>query len=139
MRILLIIQAEATTGGSIYNVTFVEILTCPATAITPIQNMTDQKAELNIELSEQIAQGTYANLAIISHSTSEFVVDFVRMMPGMPKAQVKSRIILTPEHAKRLMLSLQDNISRYEAVLGKIEMHTPDAPPIVGFGGGEAS
>lgn len=100
--------------------------------------MTDQKVELDIELKEDIAQGTYANLAIISHSTSEFVLDFVRMMPGMPKAQVKSRIILTPEHAKRLLLSLEENISRYESMLGKIEMHTPETPPIIGFGGGQA-
>lgn len=98
--------------------------------------MTDQKVELDIELNEEIAQGTYANLAIISHSASEFVLDFVRMMPGMPKAQVKSRIILTPEHAKRLSLSLQENITRYENIVGKIEMHTPDTPPITGFGGG---
>lgn len=98
--------------------------------------MTDQKVELDIELSEDIAQGTYVNLAVISHSTSEFVLDFVRMMPGMPKAQVKSRVILTPEHAKRLLISLQENISRYENMLGAIEMRTPDMPPIVGFGGG---
>lgn len=98
--------------------------------------MTDQKVELDVELNEEVAQGTYANLAIISHSASEFVLDFVRMMPGMPKAQVKSRIILTPEHAKRLLLSLQENIGRYESMLGTIEMHTPETPPIVGFGGG---
>ncbi len=98
--------------------------------------MSDQKVELDIELSEAVAQGTYANLVIISHSASEFVLDFVRMMPGMPKAQVKSRIILTPEHAKRLLLSLQENVARYESMIGKIEMHTPETPPIVGFSGG---
>lgn len=98
--------------------------------------MTDQKVELDIELNDEVAQGTYANLAVISHSASEFVLDFVRMMPGMPKARVKSRIILTPEHAKRLLMSLQENIARYESMVGKIEMHTPDTPPIVGFGGG---
>lgn len=91
-------------------------------------------SELDIELSEEIAQGTYANLAIISHSTSEFVLDFVRMMPGMPKAQVKSRIILTPEHAKRLLISLQENITRYEAIVGKINTHMPEAPIIKSFG-----
>ncbi|MCH5306238.1 MAG: DUF3467 domain-containing protein [Rikenella sp.] len=97
--------------------------------------MTEQKVELNIELNEKVAQGTYANLAVISHSTSEFVLDFIRMMPGMPKAQVKSRVILTPEHAKRLLLSLQENVARYETIVGKIEMHTPDTPPIInGFG-----
>ena len=79
------------------------------------------KGKINIELKENIAQGTYSNLAIITHSTSEFVVDFVRVMPGVPKAEVKSRVILTPEHAKRLMMALQDNISKYEAVNGKIK------------------
>lgn len=98
--------------------------------------MTDQKVELDIELNEEVAQGTYANLAIISHSASEFVLDFVRMMPGMPKAKVRSRIILTPEHAKRLLQSLQENITRYENIVGKIEIHTPETPPIMGFGGG---
>lgn len=81
--------------------------------------------ELDIELNEEVAQGQYANLTIISHSTSEFVVDFVCMMPGVPKAKVKSRIILAPEHAKRLLLSLQDNISRYEAVMGRIDIPQP--------------
>lgn len=101
--------------------------------------MTDQKIELDVELSEAVAQGTYANLTIISHSTSEFVLDFVRMMPGMPKAQVKSRIILTPEHAKRLLTSLQENINGYENVVGKIDLYSDNTPPIIGFGGvGEA-
>lgn len=77
--------------------------------------------QLNIELSEEIAQGVYSNLAVITHSSSEFVVDFVRIMPGIPKANVKSRIILTPEHAKRLLLALQDNIKKYEAVNGLIK------------------
>lgn len=94
--------------------------------------------EIDIELNSDVAEGTYANLAVISHSTSEFVLDFVRLMPGMPKAQVKSRIILTPEHTKRLMLTLQDNIARYESVVGKIEMHMPEAPIIRGFGGMES-
>ncbi len=77
--------------------------------------------QLNIELSEEVAQGVYSNLAVITHSSAEFVVDFIRVMPGVPKAKVKSRIILTPEHAKRLMLALQDNIAKYEAVNGKIK------------------
>ncbi len=79
--------------------------------------------QLNIELSEEIAQGTYSNLAIITHSPSEFVVDFVRIMPGIPKANVKSRIILTPEHAKRLMMALQENILKFEALHGPIQFH----------------
>lgn len=90
--------------------------------------------ELDVELSEEIAQGTYSNMAIISHSTSEFVIDFIRMMPGIPKAQVKSRIILTPEHAKKLLASLEDNIARYETMVGKIDVRTPEMPIINGFG-----
>ena len=77
--------------------------------------------QINIELSEEIAEGIYSNLAIITHSNSEFVVDFIRMMPGVPKAKVKSRIILTPEHAKRLLGALQDNINKFEMVNGIIK------------------
>lgn len=77
--------------------------------------------QIDIELPEDVAQGTYSNLAVITHSSSEFVVDFVRIMPGIPKAQVKSRVILTPEHAKRLMLALQDNIRKFEKVNGPIK------------------
>lgn len=77
---------------------------------------------IDIELSEDVAQGHYSNLAIIAHSSSEFVIDFAAVLPGVPKAKVRSRVILTPEHAKRLLLSLQDNISRYETNVGKIEI-----------------
>mgnify|MGYP001233545824 CR=1 FL=1 len=84
--------------------------------------MEEKNHPFDIELNHEVAQGTYANLAIISHSTSEFIVDFIRMMPGLPKAEVKSRIILTPEHAKRLMLALQDNIRRYDQDFGKINL-----------------
>lgn len=84
--------------------------------------MEDNQPKLNIELSEEVAEGIYSNLAIITHSNSEFVIDFVRMMPGMPKANVKSRIILTPEHAKRLYNALRDNINKFEAVNGKIKV-----------------
>ncbi len=93
---------------------------------------------LNIELSEEMAQGVYSNLAVITHSSSEFVVDFVRIMPGVPKANVKSRVILTPEHAKRLLLALQDNISKYEATYGPVKMHQSGnghSIPPMGFGG----
>lgn len=86
--------------------------------------MSDQNQnpnQLNIELPEDIAEGIYSNLAIISHSPQEFVVDFVRVLPGVPKAKVKSRILLTPEHAKRLMKALADNIKRYEQQFGSIE------------------
>jgi len=98
--------------------------------------------QLNIELSEEVAQGIYSNLAVISHSSSEFIVDFIRLMPGVPKAKVQSRIILTPEHAKRLLSALQDNIAKYESQFGQIKKAPGSGntfmPPIVGFGGGEA-
>lgn len=77
--------------------------------------------QINIELSEEIADGIYSNLAIITHSPAEFVVDFVRMLPGTPKAKVKSRIILTPQHAKRLMKALIDNVNKFESVHGTIK------------------
>ncbi len=77
--------------------------------------------QLNIELPEEVAEGIYSNLAIISHSNSEFVVDFVRLVPNVPKAKVKSRIILTPQHAKRLMRALVDNVKKFEAQHGIIE------------------
>lgn len=83
---------------------------------------------IDLELDEVTAQGHYSNLAIISHSASEFVVDFAAMLPGVPKAKVKSRIILTPEHAKRLLMSLQDNITRYESNMGQIKFRQPEQP-----------
>ena len=79
------------------------------------------KNQINIELSEEVAEGIYSNLAIITHSHSEFVVDFVKLMPGVQKAKVKSRIILTPEHAKRLYKALQDNIKKFESVHGPLK------------------
>lgn len=93
---------------------------------------------LDIQLDEAVAQGHYSNLAIISHSTSEFIIDFATVLPGLEKAQVKSRIILTPEHAKRLLLSLQDNIVRYESNIGKIEIPRPQQPSESGPKMGEA-
>ena len=87
-----------------------------------MNNEYQDQHQLNIELSEEVAQGIYSNLAIITHSPSEFVVDFVRVMPGIPKANVKSRIILTPEHAKRLMMALQENILKYESLHGSIHI-----------------
>ena len=82
------------------------------------QNVPNQ---LNIEISEEVAEGSYANLAIITHSHAEFVIDFVNVMPGTPKSKVKSRIILTPQHAKRLMKALTENIHKYEALNGSIK------------------
>jgi hypothetical protein len=94
--------------------------------------------QLNIELNEEVAQGIYSNLAVITHSTSEFVVDFVRVMPGIPKAGVKSRIILTPEHAKRLLMALQDNVTKFESQHGPIKVSKGPAQgmPPMGFTGG---
>jgi hypothetical protein len=96
--------------------------------------------QLNIELPEEIAEGVYANLAMIAHSNSEFVVDFIRLMPGVPKAKVKSRVVLTPEHAKRLLQALEDNINKYEDTFGPIKQvdESPKFP--LNFGGtvGEA-
>lgn len=92
--------------------------------------MDEKKQQLDIELSREVAQGTYSNLAIISHSTSEFIVDFIRIMPGVPKAELKSRIILTPEHAKRLMLALQDNIRNFEMNNGRINLPEGGGAPM---------
>src|ERR1700712_1619319 len=77
--------------------------------------------QINIEITEQVAEGSYANLAIITHSHAEFVIDFVNVMPGTPKSKVKSRIIFTPQHAKRFMKALTENVSRFEAASGKIQ------------------
>lgn len=79
-----------------------------------------QQNQISIDLPEDVAEGTYSNLAIISHSNSEFVVDFVRLVPNVPKAKVKSRIILTPKHAKRLLNALKDNIDKFEAQHGPV-------------------
>ncbi len=97
-----------------------------------MEDVKKNQAQLNIELSEDIAEGVYSNLAIISHSPSEFVIDFVRVMPNMPKAKVKSRIILTPQHAKRLLNALHDNISKYESQFGFIDEpeQLPPFPPM---------
>ena len=94
--------------------------------------MSDQKpnkeGQINIELDDKIAEGTYSNLAIINHSVSEFIVDFISVMPGQPKAKVKSRIILTPQHAKRLAKALADNVQRFEKSHGEIKDY--EQPPI---------
>lgn len=87
--------------------------------------MSNEKAnnQLQIEIKPEVAQGTYANLAIITHSSCEVILDYVSMLPGMPKAEVKSRIIMAPEHAKRLLFALQDNIKKYEHQYGEIDLH----------------
>ncbi|RCH56904.1 DUF3467 domain-containing protein [Mucilaginibacter hurinus] len=91
--------------------------------------------QLNIELTEDIAEGIYSNLAIITHSNAEFVLDFIRVMPGVPKAKVKSRVILTPEHAKRLLSALEDNIEKFEAVNGRIKIQPENPGFPMNFGG----
>jgi len=93
-----------------------------------------QPNQLNIEISEEVAEGDYANLAIITHSHAEFVIDFVNVMPGTPKSKVKSRIILTPQHAKRFMKALTENITRFESLNGKIQ-DLEDVQIPMNFGG----
>ncbi|CCG54072.1 Protein of unknown function [Flavobacterium indicum GPTSA100-9 = DSM 17447] len=89
----------------------------------------NQEGQLNIELDEKTAEGIYSNLAIINHSNTEFVLDFISIMPGVPKAKVKSRIVLTPQHAKRLLGALHENIKRFENQHGEIkETEQPNIP-----------
>ena len=85
--------------------------------------MAEEKKQqgINIEVSEETAEGVYSNLAIITHSSSEFILDYIRIMPGVPKGKVKSRIIMTPEHAKKLHRALSDNLAKYEGSYGKIK------------------
>jgi hypothetical protein len=100
----------------------------------------EEEQGINIELSDDVAEGTYSNLAMIAHSNSEFIVDFIRMMPGVPRAKVKARIILTPEHAQRLLNALSDNIAKYEENFGAIKVGQEQVPFPMNFGGpmGEA-
>lgn len=91
---------------------------------------------LDIELSEEVAEGVYSNLAIITHSQAEFIIDFVRILPGIPKGKVKSRIIMTPQHAKRLLLALGDNMNKFETNFGEIELENGGNPGFpINFGG----
>lgn len=92
--------------------------------------------QLNIELPEEVSEGVYSNLSVITHSPSEFIVDFIQLMPGVPKGKVKSRIVMTPDNAKKLMKALSENISKYESVHGKIKDHGPMGQGIpMNFGG----
>lgn len=88
--------------------------------------MNEKDNQLQIELDPEVAEGVYANLAIITHSSAEVIIDFVRMLPGTPKAKVKSRVVLAPEHAKRLLLALQGNIANYERAFGTIKLPGAD-------------
>ena len=96
------------------------------------QNIENQ---LNIELSEEVAEGIYSNLAVITHSNTEFVLDFIRVMPGVPKARVKSRIVLTPEHAKRFLVALEENVEKLEALNGRIKINAGQPGIPMNFGG----
>ena len=87
-----------------------------------MENQEHNDGQLKIELTPEVAEGIYANLAIITHSSAEVVLDFIRVLPGVPKANVKSRIVLAPEHAKRLLFALQDNVMKYEKALGPINL-----------------
>ena len=100
----------------------------------------NNQGQLQFELPQNVAQGEYANFAIITHSSSDFVIDFARVLPGVPKAQVKSRVILAPEHAKRLLLALQENLMRYESEFGVIKVPNQQPAPIaaLNFGKGDA-
>ena len=81
--------------------------------------------QIQLELKPEIARGTYSNLAIITHSHSEFIIDFATMLPGQPKPEVSNRIIMTPEHTKRLLNALMDNITKYESQFGFIDLGMP--------------
>ena len=97
--------------------------------------MAEDKKGLNIELTEEVAEGVYSNLAIINHSPSEFVVDFIQIMPGIPKAKVRSRILLTPQHAKRLNSALKENIKKFEDQFGTIQELNQNFNMPINFGG----
>ncbi len=96
-----------------------------------------KQKQINIELTEEMAEGIYSNLAMITHSNAEFIIDFIKLMPGVAKAKVKSRIVLTPQHAKRLLRALQDNIQKFEKIHGEIKEPSPggDGMPPINFGG----
>lgn len=99
-----------------------------------MDNNTQTPNQINIELNEEVADGIYSNLAVITHSNSEFIIDFIKLMPGIPKAKVKARIILTPQHAKRLLGALKDNIGRFESMHGNIKEIDATTIPM-NFGG----
>lgn len=109
------------------------IYQCPATSgprrehTIPMPN--DNNSQLQIELKPEVAGGVYANLAILTHSSSEFILDFIQMMPGVEKAQVRSRVVMAPEHAKRLLMALSDNVKKYEQNFGEIRMPRPQPRP----------
>jgi hypothetical protein len=99
-----------------------------------MSNQPQQPQQINIELGEKEAEGIYSNLAILTHSPAEFVIDFTRVLPGVPKAKVHARIITTPQHAKLLLNALRDNIEKYERAFGEIKIHgEPSTSGVFGF------
>lgn len=105
----------------------------PCKTILTHEFMDDQQKKVNIALSPEVAEGTYSNMALIAHSPSEFIFDFIRAMPGQPQPAVKSRVIMTPDNAKKFLLAFQENIANYEAKFGAIEAKRPD-PLTIPFG-----
>lgn len=89
--------------------------------------------QINIELGEKEAEGIYSNLAIITHSPAEFVIDFTRILPGVPKARVQARLIMTPQHTKLLMSAIRDNLQKYEEKFGEIKIHGEETTNPFGF------
>jgi len=95
-----------------------------------MESSQEQGPTIDIELSEELAEGVYANLVMIGHSPEEFIVDFIRIVPGLPRGRVKARIILTPQHARRFLRALQENIERYERAFGPIVERGGGSPPV---------
>lgn len=93
----------------------------------------NQQQQINIELGEKEAEGIYSNLAIITHSPAEFVIDFTRVLPGVPKAKVHARIVMTPQHARMLLNAINDNIMKYEQKFGEIKLVGEGPSPVFGF------
>ena len=91
--------------------------------------MENKKKQIKIQIDEAVGQGEYANFAIVTHSAAEFIMDFVRILPGMQKSKVKSRVIISPIHTKTFLLALQDNIKKYEKKFGEIKVSKSEAPP----------
>jgi hypothetical protein len=112
------------------NIAYLCVTNCNVVTMDEKNNRRND-GQLQLELPQEVAMGEYANFAIITHSSSDFIVDFARVMPGLPKAQVRSRVILAPEHAKRLLAALQENIMRYENEFGPIRIPNKNAPDIV--------
>lgn len=102
-----------------------------------MDNNNQNNGQLQIDLPQEVAQGVYANLSVITHSSSDFVFDFARILPGLPKATVGARVILAPEQAKRLLMALQENVMKYEKSFGQIRLQQPDKGTIAPFGMGK--